>query len=123
MNDSIYWNFLGVSPVRNATECGGLVSGHSHFPVYAVVRDRVVGVISVKAIYANLAADAGDKLADPMTPPLLVPANAVREGVSLVWRDHRFGIIDMDRQRIDTGSPATTLFRPDAGFRPTRRQR
>jgi putative hemolysin len=50
-----------------------VVSGHSNFPVYAASRDRVVGVISVKAIYANLAADAGVKLADLLTPPLLVP--------------------------------------------------
>ena len=50
-----------------------VVSGHSNFPVYAASRDQVVGVISVKAIYANLAAGAGVKLADLMTPPLLVP--------------------------------------------------
>jgi putative hemolysin len=34
----------------------------------------VVGVVAVKSIYANLAAGAGVKLADLMTPPLLVPA-------------------------------------------------
>ena len=51
-----------------------VVSGHSNFPVYAASRNRVVGVISVKAIYANLAAGAGVKLADLLTPPLLVPA-------------------------------------------------
>jgi len=51
-----------------------VVSGHSNFPVYAASRDRVVGVISVKAIYANLAAGAGVKLGDLLTPPLLVPA-------------------------------------------------
>ncbi len=50
-----------------------VVSGHSDFPVYAASRDRVVGMISVKAIYANLAAGVGVKLADLMTPPLLVP--------------------------------------------------
>jgi putative hemolysin len=27
--------------------------------------------------------------------------NAFREGASFVWREHRFEIIDMDRQRID----------------------
>jgi putative hemolysin len=178
-----------------------VVSAHSHFPVYEGSRDRVVGVVSVKGIYANLAAGAGVKLADLMTPPVLVPAtqtvtrllegfkktgrhlalvtdqagsvvglvtlvdvleaivgeipsledrlkpearrredgswlvdgrfgmvqlgarlgtpmsapegqsvaafataqlgNALREGVSFVWREHRFEIIDMDRQRID----------------------
>ena len=178
-----------------------VVSAHSHFPVYEGSRDGVVGVVSVKAIYANLAAGAWVKLADLMTPPLLVPAtqtvtqllevfkktgrhlalvtdqagavvglvtlvdvleaivgeipsledrrrpeacrredgswlvderfdraklesllggamtapegqsvaafatvqlgSALREGASFVWRDHRFEIIDLDRQRVD----------------------
>lgn len=51
-----------------------VVSGHSFFPVYESNRDRVVGVVSVKAIYANLAAGAGVKLRDLMMPPLIVAA-------------------------------------------------
>jgi putative hemolysin len=51
-----------------------VVSAHSYFPVYEVSRDRVIGVVSVKAIYANLAAGADVKLADLMTPPVLVAA-------------------------------------------------
>jgi putative hemolysin len=51
-----------------------VVSGHSFFPVYEGNRDNVVGVVSVKAIYANLAAGLGVKLKDLMVPPLLVPA-------------------------------------------------
>ncbi len=50
-----------------------VVSGHSHFPVYESDRDHTVGVVSVKAIYANLAAGAGVKLKDLMIPPLIVP--------------------------------------------------
>jgi putative hemolysin len=50
-----------------------VVSGHSHFPVYEGNRDHTVGVVSVKAIYANLAAGAGVSLKDLMTPPLIVP--------------------------------------------------
>ncbi|HYG24397.1 MAG TPA: hemolysin family protein [Verrucomicrobiae bacterium] len=50
-----------------------VVSGHSHFPVYEGNRDRTVGVVAVKAIYANLAAGAGVNLKDLMTPPLIVP--------------------------------------------------
>lgn len=50
-----------------------VVSGHSHFPVYQGNRDNTVGVVSVKAIYANLAAGAGVKLKDLMIPPLIVP--------------------------------------------------
>jgi len=82
-----------------------VVSGHSNFPVFAASRDQVVGVVSVKAIYANLAAGAGVKLADLMTPPLLVPATqtitALLEGFKQTRRhialvtDEARGIVGM----------------------------
>ncbi|MEZ0386339.1 MAG: hemolysin family protein [Verrucomicrobium sp.] len=50
-----------------------VVSGHSFFPVYEGTRDNVVGVISVKSIYANLAAGAPVSVKDLMTPALMVP--------------------------------------------------
>lgn len=50
-----------------------VVSNHSHFPVYQGNRDHTVGTVSVKAIYANLAAGAGVKLKDLMVTPLIVP--------------------------------------------------
>jgi putative hemolysin len=50
-----------------------VVSGHSHFPVYEGNRDHTVGVVSVKAIYANLAAGVGVNLKDLMITPLIVP--------------------------------------------------
>jgi putative hemolysin len=50
-----------------------VVSGHSHFPVYDGTRDRTVGVVSVKAIYANLAAGTAVNLRDLMITPLIVP--------------------------------------------------
>jgi putative hemolysin len=50
-----------------------VVSNHSHFPVYAGNRDHTVGVVSVKAIYANLAAGVGVQLKDLMISPLIVP--------------------------------------------------
>lgn len=52
-----------------------VVSNHSHFPVYQGNRDNAVGVVSVKAIYANLAAGAGVNLKDLMIPPLVVPVS------------------------------------------------
>lgn len=52
-----------------------VVSGHSHFPVYEGSRDRTVGVVSVKAMYANLAAGVPVKLRDLMVPPLIIPAS------------------------------------------------
>jgi putative hemolysin len=50
-----------------------VVSNHSHFPVYEGSRDQTVGVVSVKAIYANLAAGAPVNLKDLMIAPLVVP--------------------------------------------------
>lgn len=50
-----------------------VVSNHSYFPIYEGNRDHVVGVVSVKAIYANVAAGVGVKLRDVMVPPLIVP--------------------------------------------------
>ena len=51
-----------------------VVSAHSNFPVYEGNRDKVVGIISVKAIYANLAAGTTARIAYLMTKPLVVPA-------------------------------------------------
>lgn len=50
-----------------------VVSNHTHFPVYEGNRDRVVGVVSIKAIYANLAAGVAVNLKDLMVPPQIVP--------------------------------------------------
>jgi len=52
-----------------------VVSGHTTFPVYEDNRDHVVGVVSVKAIYANLAAGTGVNMKDLMTPALIVPTS------------------------------------------------
>ncbi len=51
-----------------------VVSGHSNFPVYDGNRDNVVGMVSVKAVYANLAAGLEVCLEDLMTKPQVVPA-------------------------------------------------
>ncbi|MBK9140011.1 MAG: HlyC/CorC family transporter [Verrucomicrobia bacterium] len=52
-----------------------VVSGHTTFPVYQGDRDNVVGMISVKAIYANLAAGLPVTVKDLMTKPLIVPSS------------------------------------------------
>lgn len=54
-----------------------VVSHHSQFPVYAGSRDHVVGMVSVKAIYANLAAGAPVRLRDLMVRPLIVPESQI----------------------------------------------
>jgi len=52
-----------------------VVSGHTTFPVYEGQRDNVVGVVTVKAIYANLAAGVPPRIRDLMVPPMVVPAS------------------------------------------------
>jgi putative hemolysin len=52
-----------------------VVSGHTTFPVYEDNRDNVIGVVTVKAIYANLAAGVPVNIRDLMTPPLIVAAS------------------------------------------------
>ncbi len=51
-----------------------VASAHSFFPVYERSRDNVAGIVSVKAIYANLATGVTPKISDLMTKPLVVPA-------------------------------------------------
>ena len=50
-----------------------VAGGHSHFPVYQGSRENVVGVVSVKALWANTAAWLPAKPADLATPALIIP--------------------------------------------------
>jgi len=51
-----------------------VVSGHSNYPVHEGRRDHVIGVVAVKAIYANQAVGVSTNVADLMIRPLFVPA-------------------------------------------------
>lgn len=66
--------FLNKADPHEAVWHKIVVSGHSTFPVYEGQRDNIVGVVSVKAIYANLAAGARANVVDLMVQPLIVPA-------------------------------------------------
>lgn len=48
-------------------------SPHSYFPVYEGNRDNLIGVISIKSLYVQLAAGAPIHLPELIVPPLLVP--------------------------------------------------
>lgn len=50
-----------------------VVSAHTTFPVYEGRRDNVIGTVTVKAIYANLAAGIPIHVRDLITPALVVP--------------------------------------------------
>ncbi len=50
-----------------------VASGHSRYPVHAGHRDQVVGVVTVKAIWANAAFGLPTVLRNVMSAPLIVP--------------------------------------------------
>lgn len=50
-----------------------VVSHHSHFPVFDGSPDHILGFLSVKSVYANLAAGVPTHLRSLVTPALIVP--------------------------------------------------
>ncbi len=48
-------------------------SGHSHFPVFEGTRDHVIGMVSVKALWANAAIGVPNHLRNHLVKPLFVP--------------------------------------------------
>lgn len=50
-----------------------VASGHSHFPVFQQHRDNVVGMVSIKALWANAAFNLPTTLKNLLTPPVIVP--------------------------------------------------
>jgi putative hemolysin len=52
-----------------------VASGHSHFPVYEGTRDHVIGMVSVKSLWANAAAGVANDLRNHLVKPLFVPAS------------------------------------------------
>lgn len=49
-------------------------SGHSEFPVFQGTHDHLVGIVSVKSLWANISLTGSVKLSDVITTPLYVPA-------------------------------------------------
>ena len=50
-----------------------VASSHTYFPVREKRHGKVLGLVSVKAMWANLSAGAPARLRDLVTPPLIVP--------------------------------------------------
>ncbi len=50
-----------------------VTSGHSHFPVYEGSHDHVLGMITVKSLWANVAIGLPNNLRNHLTAPLVVP--------------------------------------------------
>lgn len=61
-------------------------SGHSHFPVYQKTRDNVVGMVSVKSLWANLSLAGRAELRSLVTPPLYVPTSMSSSGLIAAFK-------------------------------------
>jgi putative hemolysin len=67
----IVWLNVDDSDEENWRRIAG--SGHSHFPVFRKTRDNVVGMVSVKSLWANLSLAGSADLMAVITPPVYVP--------------------------------------------------
>ena len=66
-----------------------VASGHSHFPVHRDGPDNIVGMLAVKALWANSAAGFQTPMRDLMTKPLFVPETVT--GIQLLETFKRTG--------------------------------
>jgi len=67
----VIWLSLDDPDDENWRKIAG--SGHSHFPVYQGTRDNVIGIVSVKSLWANLSLAGQVDLRALVTLPLYVP--------------------------------------------------
>lgn len=65
--------FLNLDDPEEANWRKIVASGHSYFPVYQGNRDRVVGLVAVKALWAHSAIGLPATLKNLLVPPLIVP--------------------------------------------------
>ena len=64
--------FLNLEDEDEKNWCRIISSGHSEFPVFQGNHDNIVGIVSVKALWANLSMVGSAQLVDLITPPLYV---------------------------------------------------
>ncbi len=65
--------FLNLDDPEEANWRKIVASGHSYFPVYQTNRDRIVGLVAVKALWAHSAIGLPATLKNLLVPPLFVP--------------------------------------------------
>ncbi|MFH1067926.1 MAG: hemolysin family protein [bacterium] len=70
---SIIWLSIRDSDEANWRKV--VASGHSYFPVYDTSRDNVLGIVSVKALWANLSLANKADLKSVLMEPLFVPTS------------------------------------------------
>jgi putative hemolysin len=65
--------FLNIADNEETNWRKIVTSGHSYFPVYQQNRDKVVGMVSVKALWAHSAIGLPTALKNLLVPPLIAP--------------------------------------------------
>jgi putative hemolysin len=65
--------FINLDDPEEASWRKIVASGHSHFPVFQGSRDQVVGMVSVKALWAHSAIGLTTNLKNLLVQPLIVP--------------------------------------------------
>ena len=65
--------FLNLADADEVNWRKVVTSGHSHFPVYQGNPEYILGMVSVKSIWANQAFGLTTPLRNLLTPPLVVP--------------------------------------------------
>jgi hypothetical protein len=65
--------FLNLDDPEEANWRKIVTSGHSYFPVYQTQRDKIVGMVAVKALWAHSAIGLPTTLKNLLLPPLFVP--------------------------------------------------
>ncbi|MGC4072529.1 MAG: hemolysin family protein [Nibricoccus sp.] len=65
--------FINIDDPEEASWRKIVASGHSHFPVFQGSRDQVVGMVSVKALWAHSAIGLTTNLKNLLVQPLVVP--------------------------------------------------
>ena len=73
MTPSIRIVWINADEAPDVTWRALVASGHSHFPVYRGSRENILGVVSVKALWANMAVGLPAAPADLATPALILP--------------------------------------------------
>ena len=73
MTPSIRIVWINADEAPEVTWRALVASGHSHFPVYRGSRENILGVVSVKALWANMAVGLPAAPADLATQALILP--------------------------------------------------
>ncbi len=73
MTPSIRIVWINADEAPDVTWRALVASGHSHFPVYRGSRENILGVVSVKALWANMAVGLPAAPADLATTALILP--------------------------------------------------